>query len=128
MKNITNNSHLGKLIFFIFFLTLFIGFYFNEDGSAGGSTNDFYLTWGYVLSLQKDLFTDSSQWTIHLPLHYIILSRLSFFIKDQNILRLFYCAISALVPLLFYFNLKLKFELLNKNLLWLLVWLLSFIE
>ena len=79
----------GRISFLLLAISLLIGFYFNEDASGGGK-GDFYNTWGYNLALQKDLLVDPTAWTVHFPLHHIILSRLIYLIEDQ--LNLFvYC-------------------------------------
>ena len=130
MENLHKNSNLRKIFLLILSLSLFVGFYFNEDSSSGGVSTDFYSTWDYVLVIKKNLFinTDwlsSENWTRVLPLHYIILSQLDAVIPDvkiitdkRDLLRLFFCFLSLSIPILFYFNLKIKFPNLNKNLLW----------
>jgi len=122
MKNLVENYNLGKFFFLILSLSLLVGFYFNEDVS-GGSTVDFYNTWNYVLALKENFFigwVEDAHWSLHFPLHYIILSKLNFIITDRYLLRLFFCIVSILVPFLFYLNLKVKFNYINKNILWLL--------
>lgn len=104
----------GRISFLLLAISLLIGFYFNEDASGGGK-GDFYNTWGYNLALQKDLLVDPTAWTVHFPLHHIILSRLIYLIEDQYLLRLFLCTLSISVPLLFYLNLKIKFDKVDKN-------------
>ena len=111
-------QYLGKIIFFILSISLFIGLYLNEDSSGGGATSDFNTTWQYVLNLKEDLFFHYTHWkNIHLPLHYIIISTINSFLAEQYHVRFFYCIISILVPFLFYLNLKIKFPEINKNLL-----------
>ena len=117
MNDLNNNKIIGKIIFLILSITLFIGFYFNEDLSGGGTSADFNNTWHYVLSLKENLLEGSGR-IIMLPLHYIILSRLNFVVENKDLLRLLFCFISLLVPILFYLNLKKKFPNVNKNLLW----------
>ena len=108
----------GKIIFFILSISLFLGFYLNEDSSGGASSGDFNTTWYYVLNLKEDLFFHYTHWqNIHLPLHYIIISIINSFLAEQYHVRFFYCIISILVPFLFYLNLKIKFPEINKNLL-----------
>ena len=99
-----NQIIFGKIVFIILSISLLIGFYFNE-GSSGGSQGDFFLTWGYNIALQENILINPTSWTVHFPLHHIILSRLIYLIEDQNSLRLFLCIISISVPLLFYYNL-----------------------
>ncbi len=111
-----NQIIFGKIVFIILSISLLIGFYFNE-GSSGGSQGDFFLTWGYNIALQENILINPTSWTVHFPLHHIILSRLIYLIEDQNSLRLFLCIISISVPLLFYYNLKIKFNNIDKNIL-----------
>ena len=116
MKFSNNTLSSGKLSFILLAISLLIGFYFNEDASGGGK-GDFFNTWGYNIALQENLLVDPTPWTVHFPLHHIILSRLNFFITDQYYLRLFLCILSIVVPFLFYLNLKTKFNSINQNLL-----------
>ena len=120
MKNLSNSLILGKFSFLILSLSLLIGFYFNEISSGTGARGDFYSTWKYVLALKDNLLVDPTQWTVHVPLHYILLSKLHFLLNDRYLVRLFFCTISILVPFLFYLNLKVKFDTINKNILLLL--------
>ena len=86
------NILLGKTIFFFLSLTLLVGFYFNEDSSgSGGFIYDFNHTWGYVKALQYETFVFPSKWTIHTPLHYILLAKLDIIFDDQKILRFVFC-------------------------------------
>ena len=101
MKNLVENFNLGKFFFLIFSLSLLVGFYFNEDVS-GGSTVDFYRTWDYVLALKENYFigwVEDAHWSLHFPLHYIILSKLNFIITDRYLLRLFFCFVSIFLPI-----------------------------
>lgn len=112
------NILLGKTIFFFLSLTLLVGFYFNEDSSgSGGFIYDFNHTWGYVKALQYETFVFPSKWTIHTPLHYILLAKLDIIFDDQKILRFVFCLQSILLPLLFYNCLKIKYPKVQKNLL-----------
>tara|TARA_B100000029_G_scaffold509528_1_gene598957 strand:- start:2710 stop:3963 length:1254 start_codon:yes stop_codon:yes gene_type:complete len=120
IKKLSHTATPGKVCFLILSLSLLVGFYLNEDASAGGASADFYETWGHVLALKENLFIDGTEWSMHFPLHHIILSRLNFLIEDRYLLRLFFCIISISVPFLFYLNLKLKFSNIDKNILWFL--------
>ena len=115
MKNFNYSSNLGIFTFSLFFSSLLLGFYLNEDLLSRGTYNDFHNTWGLVLALKEDLLADYTQWAGHTPLHYIIMSRLYILINDKYLLRLFFCFLSILVPLLFYLNLKIKFDFINRN-------------
>lgn len=107
-------NNIGILIFFTCIFTLFIGFFFNEDLSGGGTSADFYSTLSYVLELKQNILAVPKV-TVHLPLHYIILSRINFFIQDITSLRIAFLIISISVPILFYFCLRIKFISLSKE-------------
>ena len=82
----TNSSTYSILLFSL--LTLFVGFYFNEDSSgSGGFINDFNDTWGYIEALKDDLFVSPAGWTVHTPLHYILVSKLNVIVDSQFFLR-----------------------------------------
>ena len=108
----------GKILFCFFYLTLFVGFYFGEDSSgSGGFIGDFNSTWGYIIALQEQLFVLPSQWVLHTPLHFLIVSKFYPIFESKVLLRLFYCSLGFLVPLIFYNCLKIKFPNINKSLL-----------
>ena len=112
------NILLGKTIFFFLSFTLLVGFYFNEDSSgSGGFISDFNTTWGYIEALKYEIFVLPSKWTVHTPLHYILLAKLNIIFDDQKILRFVFCLQSILLPLLFYNCLKIKYPKVQKNLL-----------
>jgi len=108
------NDNIGALTFFTCIVTLFVGFFYNEDLSGGGTSADFYSTLTYVIELKKNIFAVPKV-TVHLPLHYLILSRINFFIHDIANLRLIFLVISIFVPVLFYFCLRIKFNFISKN-------------
>ena len=110
-------KYYGYFFFIILCLSLFIGFFFNEDASGGGNSKDFFMTWPYVEALKKNIFLISSEWTVHFPLHYILLSKLNIFINDKDNVRFFFTCISIFIPLIFYKCLKIKFKKVNLNLL-----------
>ena len=106
MKNYLENNS-GKISFLLLSLSLFIGFFFNEDSSgSGGHIADFYDTWPYVEALTKNFFVLPQLWTDNTPLNYMILSWFNYFFNDKYIVRIIYCFISILLPILFYFSLK----------------------
>jgi len=104
----------GIIFFVLAFFSLLIGFLLNEDVSGGGTSGDFYHTLSYVVELKKNIFA-VSEVTVHLPLHYIILSRIDSLFNDTTILRFVFLIISISVPLIFYLCLKIKFISLSSN-------------
>ena len=58
MKNFEQISFIGLLTFLLFFLSLLLGFYLNEDLLNKGTFNDFHNTWGLVQALKENLKTD----------------------------------------------------------------------
>ena len=110
------NSPYSKIIFFVLSITLIIGFFFNEDSSgSGGFIADFNNTWDYVEVLKKSFFVLPSQWVVHTPLHFIIISKVYILIENKYFIRLIFCIISILIPFLFYLCLKTNYPDENKN-------------
>ena len=110
------NLFYSRIIFLILSTTLIIGFFFNEDSAgSGGFVADFYNTWGYVEALRESLFVLPSKWVFHTPLHFIILSKVYMLIESKYFIRLFFCIISILIPILFYECLKINYPDENKN-------------
>ena len=106
----------SKIIYVLLSLTIFIGFFFNEDSSgSGGFIDDFNNTWPYVELLRENFFVLPSQWVLHTPLHFILLSKIYILIESKYFIRLFYCLFSISVPFLFYICLKVKFPNQNKS-------------
>ncbi len=97
--------------------SLFIGFYLEETISGPGSKSDFYYTWNYVLNLQENILSSPEEWTVHTPLHYIILSKLNIIFDNQELIRLFACTSAILVPYLFFLNLKYRFPEVEEKIL-----------
>ena len=54
MNKLSDTFNFGKLTFVILSLSLLVGFYLNEDASAGGQAADFYGTWGHILALKEN--------------------------------------------------------------------------
>ena len=108
--NTEKNILQSNLIIFFSILSLFVGFYFNEDSSgSGGYIADFNYTWEYVEVLKDKIFFLGTQWTVHTPLHYILLSKINLIIESQNTVRIVYCLISLIIPFLFYKCLSIKY-------------------
>ena len=105
-----NQNHILALIFVLIpVLTLFAGFYLNEDLSTGGSRYDFNLTWPLIVDYSNFNFLDArlkdDAIPRHLPLHYFILSIVYKIFNDQNFTRLLYLFFSLLLPIFLYLNL-----------------------
>lgn len=110
-------KEIGLITFVFSFFTLLIGFFFNEDGSGLALSGDFRDTIPYVLELKKSIFIDPTPWTLHFPLHYILFAKADLIIKNIYFTRFVFCFLSILVPVLFYYCLKLRFKHTNKNIL-----------
>ena len=119
MEDLKKINWLGKLIFLILSLSLMLGFYLQEDVSTGGAAHDFYhFVWKFTLALSENFFYTYVNWQeAHLPFHTIILSIFNFLLNDEKAVRFLYCLISLFVPLIFYLNLKTRFNDKNNNLL-----------
>ena len=109
----------GKIIFALLSATLLIGLYFNEvSAGSGGCIADFENTWAYVEVLKESIFVlpwGDNHYVGHPPLHFIILSKIYILIDDKYLIRLIFCIISILMPLLFYVCLKINYPNVNKN-------------
>ena len=115
-----------KSFFFVpFFLicSLFISFFLELD-SAGGSQEDFISSWKYISDLNHDLSilntqeqypSPTSGYSLHFPLHYLIISRLNFFLENQDFFLRTFFLISLFIPVVFYKCLVLKFENIEKE-------------
>ena len=97
-------------------LSLIVGFFLNEDSSgSGGFIIDYKQTWGYIEALKANIFVSSTNWTIHTPLHYIIISKLSIFIKSDLVLRFVFLVVNLSIPYLFFLCLRTKFPKIDVN-------------
>jgi hypothetical protein len=114
--NKINQDHILALVFVLIpVVTLFAGFYLNEDLSTGGSRWDFNITWPLIVDYSNFNFLDARLAVVadakdgaiprHLPLHYFILSVVYKILNDQNFVRLFYLFFSLLLPIFLYLNL-----------------------
>ena len=102
---ISNKKTLGILFFILSYTSLIISFFFNEDGSGGGSKGDFEVTYGFIIALQNNLLADPVNWTlVHTPLHFLILSFVTRLIEDPYLLRFLFCIFSNAITnyILFY--------------------------
>jgi len=115
--SIFKNKH--YFLFFLFYLTLLIGFFFGED-SLGGAKHDYLYHLKFI-----DLFKDNTfsvafkkysklnYETRNSPVFYIIFASLNKFISLE-ILRLFNSFISVFLAIIFYKCLKIKYKKQSK--------------
>ena len=108
------------IIYLLSCLSLFISFYFNEDGSNTPLSGDFRDTWPYVLNLKEDILSDPTGFTVHYPLHYFLLSRINFIITDPTNLRFFMMLIALSLPFFLFKALDKKYENKNRNILFII--------
>jgi len=114
-------------LYFVCCITLLISFYFNEDGSYTPLSGDFRDTWPYILNLKENILSDPTGYTVHYPLHYILISKLNFIIKDPTGVRFFVMIIAMLIPYIFFVSLNKKFNDKSKNALFLICLSIFFI-
>ena len=117
LQNLRNNKF-SLIIFLLSYLSLFVSFYLNEDGTGRGASGDFDSTYGFILALKENILTNPTEFTlVHTPLHFIIMSIFDSFFNNKTLLRLFYCALTIILPLFFYFCLNKNDNISKKNIL-----------
>ena len=105
-----------KVFIFLSITSLFIGLFFGEDSSgSGGFVADYKNTWGYIEALKINIFTLPGSWTVHTPLHYIIISRLNLLFQNEIFLKIIFLNICLSIPTLFFFCLKIKYPKIDIN-------------
>jgi hypothetical protein len=110
-KGLKEINLLNKLLYLTLSFTLFLGLYFGEDTSGGGTITDFYSTFPAVEDPLN--FRDDINW--HFPLHYYFAGFFYYIFGSQFYLKLFFVVITIFLPFVFYSCLKIKYESLNKN-------------
>ena len=106
----------SKVFIFLSMTSLFIGLFFGEDSSgSGGFVADYKNTWGYIEALKNNVFTLPGSWTVHTPLHYIIISRLNLLFQNEIFLKIIFLNICLSIPTLFFFCLKIKYPKIDIN-------------
>ena len=113
-KNRTN------LIYFFCYLSLLVGFYFNED-TAGGQIQDYNTHLALVEIFQKGIIKflldyDSRCCVAHSPFHIIYMLLLKELFFYETIARLINLHLVLFIPLFFYKSLELISEFNNNNL------------
>ena len=116
MKIKYNNNYNVLLVFFLFYVSILIGFYFNED-SLGGAQNDFNYYYKISLLFAESFLSTFSEYdtiesgipTRSSPVFWIILSQISKFISYDN-LRIINSSVSLLICFYFFKCLKIRFK------------------
>ncbi len=108
------------IIYLLSCISIFISFYFNEDGSNTPLSGDFRDTWPYVLNLKENILSDPTGYTVHYPLHYFLLSRINFIISDPTGVRFFMMLVSLFMPFLLFKVLQQKYQNKNINILFII--------
>lgn len=100
----------------IFYFSLVIGFFFNEN-SSGGSRIDFFITWPLIKGIADDFILGIKSIIhspfIHFPMHYILSAFFFKLLNNVDLLRFVFLNISILIPLYFYKCLKITFKNTN---------------
>jgi hypothetical protein len=121
-----NNIFQANIIISIsLYLTLILGFFFNED-SLGGAIDDYNYHLPIVLAFKRNI-TDSlliygsnEMIARNSPFFYIILGSISKFIENIDIIRLANVHIILIIIIFFYKSLKIKFYYVKKEILYLI--------
>ena len=126
MKIPIKNNLFLILLSIIPVVSIFIGFSTNEDLSTGGATYDFELTWPIIVDYSSLNLEGANGHipTVHMPLHYAILSIIYSLFNDQYSVRIFYIFFSFLLPIFLYLNLN---KIYKQNKLLLIIFSLSFL-
>ncbi len=77
------------------------------------------------MEINKNFWTDPSEWTLHFPLHYFLIAKLYLIFENKDVVRLVFGILSLTTPYLFFICLKEKFEK-NHNLLFIISSLIFF--
>ena len=106
----------NKLLYIFLSSSIFLGFYFGEDSSgSGGFIADFNNTLKYLDNLNLGFKEYFQEGVAHFPLHYYLESKILNIVHNLDVLRLVYVFISLCIPILFYRSLKIKFESIDRN-------------
>jgi hypothetical protein len=123
MIKINHNFIRNSQIFFILYLSLLLGFYFNEN-TTGGAFQDYKMRLSIIYEFQKDFLNAFLNYDKfpdrHSPLLYIFISILNILGIDLNLIRLLHTLIAPITILIIYKCLALKFVDHEKNILFLI--------
>lgn len=107
-----NKKH---FLYLVFSLSLFIGFFFNEN-SSGGAKLDYEYLFPFTENFKEDflnaidIFARDKGALIHSPIFYILIGKAHNFFSDTNYLRIFYIIISCGLPYFFFLVLKERYQ------------------
>ena len=103
----------NKIIFFILYITLIFGFYYNEN-IAGGAIHDFNYHLNLISSFKSNFYNTLLNYknfnTDHSPFYFIFLNLINLFVESTEALRFIYLHICLLAPLILY---KVLIEIYN---------------
>ena len=115
MQNITFNKFIKEkkiLVYFILYITLILGFIFNEN-TTGGALVDYknqkLIVSAFAHAFKNSFFNFDNYITRHSPILIIFLSGFQKIGFDDNLIRLLHLHLSLLLPLIFYLILVKKF-------------------
>ena len=102
-------------IYLIFSLTLFLGFFFEENSSGGAKMDHEYLlpfikNFTFDFSSGLKTFLNNSASLIHSPIFYMLMSLFLKIFGDLSILKAMYLIVSLILPYFFFKILKIKFN------------------
>jgi len=102
-------------IYLIFSLTLFLGFFFEENTSGGAKMDHEYLlpfikNFTFDFSSGLKTFLNNSASLIHSPIFYMLMSLFLKIFGDLSILKAMYLIVSLMLPYFFFKILKIKFN------------------
>ena len=118
-KKINSNEALSIFFSSIIFIYFLYGFFTNEN-SAGAGPYDFELIWSNLQLLKNNTFSNLDSILYNdsrPPLSYIIHIYLNPLISNKENFRLSTLLISLLVPIIFFFSLKINYKNFNNYLL-----------
>lgn len=102
-------------IYLIFSLTLFLGFFFEENSSGGAKIDHQYLlpfikNFTFDFSSGLETFLNNSASLIHSPVFYILTGLFLKIFGDLSVLKVMYLIVSLILPYFFFTILKKKFN------------------
>ena len=125
-NKILKNNNLFVILILLLSLSLFIGFYFNED-STGGAYEDYLvhdqISTKFAIDFLETFLNFDELKTRHSPIIPIYFSIYKYFDFSDNLVRLLHVPTAFLIILIFYKCLLIKFKFLNKK----IIYLTSFI-